>query len=341
MKKNKLEAALARNNPSSHNDLDARLSAAQSISSSMPNPLSQQRNTSTIVEQPTFTRESAPLSIVNVAIDKGNKTPYFVRVNHDLIDANPYNARVNYNPQRIHKMGSEIKADGQMVPGMATIRNGRYILAAGHYRWKGIGVANIGFMDLMIHEGLSDKELYKLSYKENAERSEQTPLDNALSWKRLLTDGIYENESALAEETGISLPNINKTINILKLPESVINYIQEQENYSFGLSPLYELVQYSALAGERKTLEMAAKMVNEEFGRSQIAAARALIQEPKKARKTKENSRHYKILDNAGLNQIGHIKDFGSGKILIELNIADDALRNSTLETLKAQFVLK
>lgn len=316
---------------------DEQLLQAQAVAQSIPNPLRREepKQESLTLAPSTFTRESR---ITQVAIETGNKTPYFARVSYELIDPNPYNARVTYKPQRIHKMASEIKADGQMVPGLATIRNGRFILAAGHYRWKGIGQAHIGYMDLMIYEGITDRELYKLSYKENAERSDQTVIDNALAWRKLLDDGIYDGESALAEETGISLSNVNKILSVLKLPKNTLEYIEEQEDFKFALSSLYELQLFSAVAGEEETLEMVKKIVQEDLTRDQIKNARVLLEDPKPPRKTKEISRQHKILGNDKQSVIGSIKDFDSGKIVLDVHIEDDDARRKVLDTLKGLF---
>jgi len=233
---NKFKTALGK---ASDEDTNARLAHAEHVASQSQNPLrsltsSELANASTSIQRSTFTRES---TIAETVHETGNKTPYFLRAAYSLIDENPFNARVNYKQQRIHKLALEIKADGQMVPGLATIRNGRIILAAGHYRWKSIGVALIGYMDLMIYEGISDRELYKLSYKENAEREDQTVIDNALAWKKLLDERVYESESSIAEETGISLPNVNKILSLLQLPKSVLNFIEEQEEKNLLYHP--------------------------------------------------------------------------------------------------------
>lgn len=276
----------------------------------------------------------------NGAVAQRGLEPYFEKVPYAMIDPNPFNARQTYSPLRINKMATEIAADGQLMPGVATKRNGRYVLAAGHYRWKGIGVSGINYMDLMIHENLSDQDLYKISYKENAERTEQSALDNALSWRLLIDDKVYESETQIAEITGISLSTINKTLSILKLPHSVLEFIKENDVTKFGFSPLYELVQYNKVSDEMHTLQIAEKILNEEFSRNDIIAARLLLEKPKNPRKTKENSRGYKIY-NANDVETGFIKDFGSGKIQLEINIEDDDERKKILEELKLKFDVK
>jgi ParB family chromosome partitioning protein len=348
---NKISTSLQRNATSI-------LDRAEKVADTMPSPLSVSpapestvtftRESNAMIEQTvdttkseTFTRESSLNKDDNVVQAKSEgftresggykKAPYFKRVDYDLIEPNPFNARQTYLPQKVNKMAIEISADGQLTPGVATIRNGKYVLAAGHYRWKGIGVAKIGFMDLMIHEDISDQELYKLSFKENEERNGQSALDNALAWKLLLDKNLYENETQISEVTGLSLPNINKTMSILNLPERVLIYIKEQDVNNFGLSPLYELVQYSKVASEQETFNMAEKIITDGYGRDQIAEARKLRQAPK-VRKQKEMANNYKLPNN------GYIKEFGSGKVVFEANITDPEVRRQLIEELKNRF---
>ena len=56
------------------------------------------------------------------------------------------------------------------TPGTATIRNGRFILAAGHYRRHALIALRAPTMLLVIKEDITDRELYELSYRENSGR---------------------------------------------------------------------------------------------------------------------------------------------------------------------------
>lgn len=309
-------------------DITARLERAEALVKKQPTGFSETRQEAAPpATAAVFTRESAA---------PGNHAVYFARVPVEEIDPNPFNARQIYHPERVKEMATSILASGQLMPGLATKRDGRTVLAAGHYRWKGIRTAGLPYMNLMIHEGLSDQELYKISFKENDERTAQSPLDNALSWKRLLDDSVYPNESAIAEATGISLPNINKTLSILRLSENTLEFVRQKPE-QYALSALYELVLLEKAAGPDVAGQMARKLSEEDIGRKEVAELRAQYENPK-PRKTKENSRQYKIHIDG--RHAGFIKEWDSGKVALEVNLADPPARERLVAELKSRFNL-
>lgn len=261
--------------------------------------------------------------------------PYFEETDIDLIDENPYNARRLYRPERVHELAGEIRADGQLVPGLATIRNGRRVLAGGHYRFRALKAAGKSRMKLMIHPDLTDQQLYQISYKENAEREQQSPLDNALAWKSLMDEGIYPSESAISEATGMSLPNVNKTLAILKLSDGILEIVKERPE-PFALSTLYQLTLLERVAGSVVAAAMAAKVKEEVAVCRDVEDARARY-ENKPPRKTKETSRQHK-LHSADGTPLGVLKDWDSGKVTFEVTLLDPAKRQALVDELKAKF---
>ena len=254
----------------------------------------------------------------------------------DLIDVNPFNARRIYRPERVNELAASIGAHGQESPGIAPERDGRYVLVAGHYRLRALKVVGAPTMAVMLHPGLSNRELYALSYRENAEREEQSSLDNAMAWRELLDQGVYASETEIAEATGMSLPNINKTLAALRLTPSTLDIVKEAPSH-FALSVLYELALYEAAAGTVKAGAMARAVSAGEAGRKEIQEARAQLETPK-ARKRKETSRQYKI-QQEGV-PIGLLKEWDSGKVILEVTLADPKDRNSLISELRARFGL-
>lgn len=265
-------------------------------------------------------------------------SPYYSEVPLDQIDENPFNARRIYRPERVHDMAGNLRANGQMVPGIATVRNGRTVLAGGHYRFRGLKVAAIPTMKLMIHPGITDQQLYQLSYMENAEREAQSPLDNAIAWRTLIDGGVYTNESAIAEVTGISLPNVNKTLAILKLSEGVLETVKERPD-SFALTTLYQLTLLEKAAGPVVTAAMALKVRDEVAVCKDVELARAKY-EAKTNRKPKETSRQHRLISSDG-TPLGVLKDWDSGKVSFEINLPDPGQRQALVEELKARFAPK
>lgn len=261
--------------------------------------------------------------------------PFYEETDISLVDENPFNARRLYRPERVHELAASIRADGQLVPGIATVRNGRRVLAGGHYRLRALKVAGKTKIKLLIHPGLTDQQLYQLSYKENAEREQQTPLDNAIAWDALIKDGIYPSESAIAEVTGMSLPNVNKTLSVLKLSSGVLDLVRERPE-SFALTTLYQLRLLEGAAGSSVASEMAVKVRDEAAVAKDVELLRARY-ENKPARKTKETSRQHKLLGPDGAH-VGLLKDWDSGKVTFEITLKDPSKRQELIEELKARF---
>lgn len=251
----------------------------------------------------------------------------------ELIDANPYNARQIYLPERIQKLAASLGAHGQEVPGVATLRAGRYVLAAGHYRLRALRVCGAKSMALMVKDNLSDQELYAQSYRENAEREEQTSLDNALAWRELLDRHVYASETEIAEATGQSQSNVNRTLSVLKLSIATLDIVKEAPS-RFGFTILNELALFEKAAGPEKTIAMARRVLSDEVGRRDIADARAAMGKP--SRKTKETSRQYKISVDG--KAVGVIKDWDSGKVSLEITISNPQERESVVRDLRARF---
>lgn len=257
-----------------------------------------------------------------------------VSVPLELIDQNPFNARKIYRSQRVNELSASIGANGQDTPGTATVRDGRYVLAAGHYRLRALKLLNAKTMDLMIRENLTDRDLFAISYRENKEREGQSSLDNALCWKELLDTGLYASETEIADVTGLSLPNVNKTMAALRLSPEMLEVISEDPT-GFKMSVLYELVLLEPIAGTPTTIEIAREVLAGKYAREQLQNIRASLSNPKQ-RKGKETSRQYKL--GVGGANIGSLKEWDSGKVTFEIQLVDPVARAALIEELKARF---
>jgi ParB family chromosome partitioning protein len=252
----------------------------------------------------------------------------------ELIDQNPFNARKIYSAERVKELAASIGVNGQDIPGVATRRNGRFVLAAGHYRLRALKLLAVKTMNLMVIDGLTDKELYTHSYRENAERAAQTSLDNALSWRELLDQGVYKSETEIADATGQSQPNVNKTLAALRLSPPVLELIKEDPK-EFALTTLYELALYEAVAGQSSTLTIAKLVLQGDAGRKEIQEARQKLASPQQ-RKRKETSRQYKIQREGQL--IGSLKEWDSGKVTFEVSLSDAKDRANLIAELRQRF---
>lgn len=252
-----------------------------------------------------------------------------------LIDENPFNARHIYRPSRVSELVSSIGEHGQDTPGTATIRDGRYILAAGHYRRHALVALRAPSMLLVIRENITDRELYELSYRENAEREPQSALDNALSWRTLLDSGVYPDEASLAKSLGQSPANINKTLAILRLSESLRDMIAEDPS-KFAMSALYELTLLEKEAGFDETRAMVVAIAAGEAGRKEVQELRAKLSS-RATRKPKAFSRRYDIKGD-GLC-VGALREWeASGKVVLDVVFNDPKDRAQFIEEMRIRW---
>jgi ParB family chromosome partitioning protein len=258
----------------------------------------------------------------------------FIEVPLDLVDPNPFNARTVYRPERIKEMQASLAANGQETPGTATIRNGRYILGAGHYRRLGLLANGAPTMLLRIKKNLTDQQLYELSYRENAEREGQSAFDNAMSWKKLIAEKVYSSETEIEHATGLSLSTVNKTMSIAKLDPQILDIVQSNP-VAFGLSVLYEILQLQTIGGVDVALTATNDVLNEKVSRRELEARRIQLAMPKKPRKQKEMSRTYKL--DAGGTSFGTLKEWDNGKLLLDVVINDDAQRRKLMDLVAAE----
>jgi ParB family chromosome partitioning protein len=289
----------------------------------------------TLAERPTGYSATHQPPVTHAGLDDTH--PYHAVVPVSEIDENPFNARRIYRQVRIEKLAVSIAKEKQLVPGIATVRGGRYILAAGHYRLRSIRFAGLPTIEVMVHHNLTDQQLYEISLKENDERDDQSALDNALAWRDLLDKKVYPDESTLAAAIGKSAPNVNKTLAILKLSADVVDLIK-QDPAAFALSSLYELTLLEKVAGQAAALSVANKMLAGDIGRKEIQEMRARAEAPHLARKKKETSRQYRILNDG--QPIGTIKDFDDGRVKLEVKFDDVEQRQEVVAFLKDRFNL-
>lgn len=328
--------------------IEDRINQARNLMQSHPLRAEQGPSTSAPAEarhttMPSVPSMSAALSETpTIQKSQTGEVPYHVatpRGKYELVPLseileNPFNARKTYREARIKEMKASIAANGQETPGTATIRDGKYVLAAGHYRFKALQQLDAPFMGLMVVPNLSNKALYEISYRENAEREDQSAFDNALAWRELLDTGVYGSEQELANAVGMSPANVNKTLGVLRLSAGVRELIAEDPS-QYALTVLYELALFEAVGGVERTVALAKQVVEGEIGRRQINDARVQLEQPK-ARKERETSRQYKL--NVGEGGVGVLKEWPNGKVSFEVNIADPRARAQFVEMLRKQY---
>jgi ParB family chromosome partitioning protein len=262
-----------------------------------------------------------------------------VRVPLALVHDNPLNARHIYDPEAVKALAASIATRGQLVPAPAARHPdlpGQVVLIDGHYRKRALLAAGKTDIECVIQDVSNELDMYRMSYLINEERNAQSPLDNALAWQKLLVEQKVPDGAGIAELTGLSTAAVAKTMAFLKLPEPALAKLREKPA-KFGIAIGYEIYQLSKLLAERELLELMDRTVEEDLSSRSLEALRGKLEQAK-PRKKKEVSRQYRI--KSGQAQIGFIKEWDSGRVALDVNLADPKEREALVEELKRRFQL-
>ena len=256
----------------------------------------------------------------------------------ELLDDNPFNARQIYEPEVVSARALSIAAHGQRVPALVCPnweKSGRFFLIDGHYRKRALREAGRSLMDCIIDDSIRTPiELYRVSFLANEERNAQSVLDNALAWRRLLDEHVVDSEQGLVALTGMSAATVNKTLALGRLPAAVEERIREHPQ-RFGLAVGYEIFLYEKLAGEAACVKLVERILAEDLSSRDVARIRTQAADGI-PRGRRELSRQYRI-EHEG-QRIGSLKVRDSGRVVLDVTLADASTRHALLEELKRRF---
>jgi ParB family transcriptional regulator, chromosome partitioning protein len=276
----------------------------------------------------------------------------------DVIE-NPLNARHSYKEKRITDLAASIAQRGQLTPAIACLTSelmpllegeeaqglrkaieaapnagAPYLLIGGHYRKKALGRLDKP-IELKVVTLRSLLDLYALSYAENDEREDTTPLDDALSWQNLLELGIAKTQEDISRATNKTRSTIVKTLALLKLPQEVQDIFKEaQDRYSYLAA--YTLTQLVQHVTRDKLIAFAEQIVTSAITTRELEAVLAAATAETPARKVKEISRQHKLHSEG--QEIGVIKEWDNGRVLLDIRLPDGMTREALVAEMRKRF---
>jgi ParB family transcriptional regulator, chromosome partitioning protein len=136
------------------------------------------------------------------------------------IVANPYQPRVEFNPEKLVELADSIREHGVIEPLLVTKQaSGSYELIAGERRWRAAQLAGIEHVPVVIRES-SPLEMLELAVIENIQREDLNPLEEAMAFDQLAKVFNLTHEE-IAKKVGVSRPAIANKIRLLGLPEEI------------------------------------------------------------------------------------------------------------------------
>lgn len=150
---------------------------------------------------------------------KNEKNIEGILVNINKIEPNREQPRKNFDEDALLELSESIKQFGMLQPLLVKEKDGYYEIIAGERRWRAAKMANLKEVPVIIKK-LNDQEMVEISLIENIQRENLNPIEEAIAYKRLLTEFKLKQDE-IAERVSKSRTAVTNSMRLLKLNEKV------------------------------------------------------------------------------------------------------------------------
>lgn len=155
--------------------------------------------------------------------DDDNNSNLLVPLNK--IKSNSEQPRKAFDNEKIIELSESIKQHGILQPLIVKEDGTGYIIVAGERRWRAAKLAGLKEIPVMIMD-LTDKQVLEISLIENIQRQDLNPIEEAVAYKKLITDFDITQEE-LSKRLGKSRTAITNIMRLLNLDTRVQQYLIE------------------------------------------------------------------------------------------------------------------
>lgn len=233
------------------------------------------------------------------------------------VEPNREQPRRKFEEDALLELADSIKQFGVLQPLLVQKKGDYYEIIAGERRWRAAKLAGLKEVPVIVRE-YTEKEVVEIALIENIQRENLNPIEEALAYKRLLTEFNLKQDE-LAERVSKSRTAISNTMRLLKLDERIQNMIIEGEISSGHARALIDMEDLE------EQYNLALRISAEKLSVRDVEKMVRLLKNPKKPTEKKviENSFIYQDLEQKMINVMGtkvnvNQKANGKGKIEIE-----------------------
>ncbi len=136
---------------------------------------------------------------------------------------NRFQPRIRFDEEKLEELALSISKYGVIQPIVVRPVGNKFEIIAGERRFKASRLANRSTIPAIVIN-LSDKDSEEIALLENVQRQQLNPIEEAVSYKRILDMG-YINQEQLAKKIGKSQSSIVNKIRLLNLEDEVQSYL--------------------------------------------------------------------------------------------------------------------
>lgn len=140
---------------------------------------------------------------------------------------NRFQPRIKFNEDSINELSESIKEHGVIQPIVVRKMGDKYEIIAGERRYKATLLSGKQTIPAIITD-LNDKDSAEVALIENVQRKDLTPIEEAISYKKILDMG-YLTQEELATKLGKNQSTVANKLRLLNLAEEIQEAVLEEK----------------------------------------------------------------------------------------------------------------
>lgn len=172
------------------------------------------------------------------------------------IQQGSYQPRRRFDEASLLELAESIKSQGLVQPIIVKwVASECYELIAGERRWRAAKLAGLETLPAIVRE-VDDQQNLAMAVIENIQRENLGPLEEAQAFARLIKD-FDLNQQSVADIVGRSRVAISNSLRLLKLPELIQDWLQDEMLTMGHARALLSLPEQQQLALAKKAIDQA------------------------------------------------------------------------------------
>ena len=172
-------------------------------------------------------KKEVKTKIVEKIVEKVVEKPVEVKVKVSSIEPNKEQPRKNFDEDALFELAESIKQHGMLQPIIVQDKDGYYEIIAGERRWRAAKLAGLKEVPVIVKK-FSDQEIVEISLIENIQRENLNPIEEAIAYKRLLTEFDLKQDE-VAMRVSKSRTAVTNSMRLLKLEARVQQMVIEEK----------------------------------------------------------------------------------------------------------------
>lgn len=250
-------------------------------------------------------------------------------VNINKVEPNREQPRKNFDEDSLLELSESIRQFGVLQPLLVQDKDTYYEIIAGERRWRAAKLAGIKEIPIIVKD-LTPQEIVEISLIENIQREDLNPIEEAIAYKRLLTEFNLKQDE-VAERVSKSRTTVTNSMRLLKLNEKVQQMVIDEMLTTGHARALLAIedqeVQYTAaqkIFDEKLSVRETEKLVKKLLKGDQQEKRKEIADvEEQKRMEAVYHDIEEKMKQALGTKVIINYKDKNKGKIEIEYYDSD------------------